>query len=408
MPDRIATDAIRSEKEFARVREVVERVVRARVRDHNDAEDAIQETLARFLAARRKQSIERVEHYAATIALNVVRAQWRYLERTERALPRMLERRSAGEPVDDLLVEEEQRAITTALDDLPKSMQELLVRHEIDGRTTVDLAGEHATPGAIAASLARSRARLRVAYLLTFRHISAPPTCRSMLEAVSAADSRRLQRLGGAEHLDACSRCRDLAGVLQERSRADLGALPFLALAGRALKSGAARLRSPGGAATPASAAAVAAAVIVTVIVGAGSVTTHPPSAGSPTPRSAVGVAQEPAPTTPGSPTRTYLPPAIPVRQTPSDATGVDDHALPTEDGETISNRGPATTNALPAYRLVLDLPSSAPIADDEVEVEVVDSPVVDPAAPIVCDAVAASSARGVDAADCQPTRRGT
>jgi serine/threonine-protein kinase RsbT len=96
-----------------------------------------------------------------------------------------------------------------------------LLAHEVAGRDTRSLAGDlGVTPGAVAAQLNRSRARLRVEYLLALRG-EEPPTdrCRAVLLALSAADRRRQNEVGAARHLLECELCAELSEPLLERGR---------------------------------------------------------------------------------------------------------------------------------------------------------------------------------------------
>ena len=115
----------------------------------------------------------------------------------------------------------------------------LLLDHEVAGIGTGKLAAEHGTsPGAVAARLARARARLRVEHLLALRGLRPPtPRCRPVLDALSLGDRRRQEALGAAEHLLDCATCAGLAEPLLTRRRALTGLAPvalLLALPGRA------------------------------------------------------------------------------------------------------------------------------------------------------------------------------
>jgi serine/threonine-protein kinase RsbT len=109
--------------------------------------------------------------------------------------------------------------VNAALARLPQADRELLFAHEVEGRDTAALAADRrSTPGAVAARLARTRARLRMEYLLAQRGED-PPTdrCRPTLLALSAADRRRQAELDVPGHLLACDFCSDLARLLRER-----------------------------------------------------------------------------------------------------------------------------------------------------------------------------------------------
>ena len=106
----------------------------------------------------------------------------------------------AGSPDEDLLAREEQSAIAQALVRLSDRERETLLAHEVSGQDTRSLAAElGSTAGAVAAQLNRARARLRVEYLLARDRIE-PPTdrCRPVLLALSGGDRRRQREVDAA------------------------------------------------------------------------------------------------------------------------------------------------------------------------------------------------------------------
>ena len=85
----------------------------------------------------------------------------------------------------------------------------MLLAHEVEGAATAELAARRGhTPGAIAAQLNRTRAKLRVEYLLADGGVT-PPTdrCRPVLFALSAGDRRRQRELDTAGHVLECDCC---------------------------------------------------------------------------------------------------------------------------------------------------------------------------------------------------------
>jgi anti-sigma regulatory factor (Ser/Thr protein kinase) len=72
----------------------------------------------------------------------------------------------------------------------------------------------------VAAQLNRTRARLRVEYLLALEH-SEPPSdrCRPVLFAISSGDRRRQREVGAARHLLECQLCARLSPPLTERGQ---------------------------------------------------------------------------------------------------------------------------------------------------------------------------------------------
>ena len=123
-------------------------------------------------------------------------------------------------PEDEAVRRAEAAVVNVALGRLPQTDREILLEHEVEGRDTAALAaGRGTTPGAVAARLARTRARLRVEYLLA-QCGAEPPTdrCRPVLLALSAADRRRQAELDVIGHLLACDFCADVSSrLLQQR-----------------------------------------------------------------------------------------------------------------------------------------------------------------------------------------------
>ena len=80
----------------------------------------------------------------------------------------------------------------------------------MSGQDTRSLATElNSSAGAVAAQLNRTRARLRVEYLLAL-YDAEPPTdrCRAVLYALSGGDRRRQREVDAARHLLECDAVR--------------------------------------------------------------------------------------------------------------------------------------------------------------------------------------------------------
>mgnify|MGYP000232869907 CR=1 FL=1 len=353
--------------ELGRVEAVVTRVVRARVRDAAEVEDLVQEALTRFLVERERTDLRNPEHYAATIALNLVRGRWRRLAREGEVLPLLVDLREPSEP-DDLAVDGEvSAALSDALAELDDERRRLLVEHEVAGRSTRELA-QASTPAAVAASLARTRARLRVDVVVRYRRAHLPTVaCRPVLESLSANDERRKERLGADGHLETCETCAELAAVIARRGTAWLGAAPIATLL---------RRRSfQAGAAT--AAAAVAAVAILASIGG--------DRADEPTEQSATpaAVVEAPIVTEPANPTIAPPEPDEPPPTTPAPPTSVVPPP-PSEPSPLPPATEPPTEEPPPAERTapVVELPVDiGPIGDSLV----LDHPVIDPLEPVVC-----------------------
>jgi RNA polymerase sigma factor (sigma-70 family) len=180
--------------ELAALAPMVRRIVAARVPDSATADDLVQETLVRVLAAVSRIEPGMLEPYAIVTARNVVSSLWRERDRHQRNQHRIVDLLPAGSPDEDLLAREEQSAVAQALARLSDRERETLLAHEVSGQDTRSLAADlGSTAGAVAAQLNRARARLRVEYLLARDRIE-PPTdrCRPVLLALSGGD--RCQR----------------------------------------------------------------------------------------------------------------------------------------------------------------------------------------------------------------------
>src|SRR4029079_14080929 len=128
---------------------------------------------------------------------------------------------SVEAPDSDLLLREEQTAIVRALGRLSDRERETVFAHEVAGKGTRSLAEDLGlSAGAVAAQLNRTRARLRVEYLLVLQNIEPPHArCRPVLLAVSAGDRRRQSEVGAARHLLECDVCASLSEPLLDRGQ---------------------------------------------------------------------------------------------------------------------------------------------------------------------------------------------
>jgi serine/threonine-protein kinase RsbT len=125
-------------------------------------------------------------------------------------------------PDEELLKREDSAAISAALARLSERERRALVAHEVSGRDTRSIGSEVGlTAGAVAAQLNRSRARLRVEYLLALRGADELPTdrCRPVLFAISGGDRRRQRELDAARHVLECDLCAELSQPLLERGQ---------------------------------------------------------------------------------------------------------------------------------------------------------------------------------------------
>jgi RNA polymerase sigma factor (sigma-70 family) len=200
---------------------LVRRIVTARVPDRATVDDLVQETLARLLAAAGRIEPGMLEPYAIVTARNMVSSHWRDRDRQRRNQHRVIDLRPPEAPDEDLLAREDREAVTAALTRLSDRDRETLLAHEVAGQDTRSLAAElGSTAGAVAAQLNRTRARLRVEYLLAVERLE-PPTerCRPVLMAISSADRRRQRELDAGRHLLECELCARLSEPLLGRGR---------------------------------------------------------------------------------------------------------------------------------------------------------------------------------------------
>lgn len=200
---------------------MVRRIVLARVGGHPAADDLVQETLVRVLAASGRIDPAMVEPYAIATARNVVASMWRDDDRRRRNQHRVVDLGPPDVPEEQLVASEEQAAVAKALDRLSERDRATLLAHEVSGRDTRSLASASGlTAGAVAAQLNRTRAKLRVEYLLALERVE-PPTdrCRPVLLALSSADRRRQREVDAARHLLECGLCARLSQPLLDRSQ---------------------------------------------------------------------------------------------------------------------------------------------------------------------------------------------
>lgn len=270
----------------------VRRVVAARLDPPADVEDVVQETLTRLWEVRWRLERGALLGYGLAIARNLVTSAERGQRLTGRHAPRLAELDGTDDPEIEALRAEEHAAVHAALAALREPDRDLLVEHEVAGVELGKIAAEHGvTSGAVAARLARARARLRVEHVLAFRRVRLPtPRCRPVLEALSLGDRGRQRVLAAGGHLVECGTCADLAEPLLRRSRALTALAPvalLAALPGRLWAWAWARANPAPAAAG--SAATVAVGVAVAVAVAGGS-----SPAPAPAPAVVTAVAQPP------------------------------------------------------------------------------------------------------------------
>jgi RNA polymerase sigma factor (sigma-70 family) len=249
---------------------LIRRVVAARVRDPQVVDDLVQETFARLLQARSRLDDGALAPFAVVLARNVAVSFVRGRHTEQRHLHRLVDLREPDRPEERAVQQEEARAVAEGLARLPTRDRTALVANEVEGANTAALAAElGSTPGAVAAQLARARAKLRVNYLLAIRGIDLPTDhCQAVLNALSAGDRRRQRALDAGGHLLDCEVCAGLSDPLTERRRALAGFLPLgLAKPVEGLRGW---LRDHPGQATVGAGALVAGAFLVAQLLPAG------------------------------------------------------------------------------------------------------------------------------------------
>ena len=198
---------------------VIRRVVAARAANHADVDDLVQDCLERLLVARERLAPEAVLPYAVVTARNLVSSHAKTASRRAAAAPRVLDVAEPDRPDEVLLAGEARDAMTAALARLSDAERRDILAYYSEGSPLGTQAGE--SRGALRVRMARTRAKLRLEYLLAFRHVELPtPACRSVLLAISAGDTRRQRELGAGQHLLECATCASLSEPLDRRSAA--------------------------------------------------------------------------------------------------------------------------------------------------------------------------------------------
>lgn len=206
----------------------VRRFVVARIDDRQDVDDVVQETLTRVLAAQGRLEDVSLTAYALTVARNLLATRHRDELVARTHAPKLIDLREPHRPEDSVLATEDRQALGAALSALPSERRDQLLEHVLGDRPLGEL-GDSAP--SLAAQLGRTRAKLRVDYLLALRQVTpATPRCRPVLLAVSAGDQRRQKALRAGSHLLNCPTCSDLGEPLLQRRRALAGVVPWLPL----------------------------------------------------------------------------------------------------------------------------------------------------------------------------------
>lgn len=193
-------------------------------------------------------------------ARNLVSSHAKSAMRHAAAAPRIIDPAEPDRPEDVLLAGEARQAMTSALGQLSaQESRDLLVYYDVDPAD----GNAPESRGALRVRMSRTRAKLRLEYLLAFRHVELPtPLCRRVLLAISAGDTRRQREASAGQHLLDCETCAGLSEPLDRRSVALTAiAVPGALLAWTVGKARAHPLHAAGSVA--AGSAVVAAAVLL-------------------------------------------------------------------------------------------------------------------------------------------------
>jgi RNA polymerase sigma factor (sigma-70 family) len=232
-----------------------------------DVDDVTQETLARVLDARGHLDRDAVIGYCIVVARNLVRDLRRRRQREMGSAHLAADSRRPEQPAEAFEAQEERQALGAALAALPGEQRELLLAHDVEGQPLRDLAAGRSRP-ALAAQLARTRARLRVDYLVHRRSCPLPtPRCRPVLLTLASGDTRRQTQLHAGTHLVHCSACAELAPALLRREHAAAWLVLPVAVAALGLGRRVAQWAGRPGPAVATGTAAIAAGALILVAV---------------------------------------------------------------------------------------------------------------------------------------------
>jgi RNA polymerase sigma factor (sigma-70 family) len=261
---------VSSAEDVLAIEPVIRRVVAARVANPSDIDDLVQDCLERLLGAHDRLAPETVLPYGIVTARNVVTSHMRTAARRATAAPLIADLREPDRPEDRVLAGEAHTAMETALNQLSAEERADILAY-YDAVPATDRGAVEAS-GALRVRMARIRAKLRLEYLLAFRHAELPSEqCRRVLLAVSAGDTRRQRQLQAGQHLLHCPVCATLSEPLSKRSAALTAFTVPAALLARLAAKAKAHPAQAG-----ASAAAGTAAVATAVIVGSGMFSARP------------------------------------------------------------------------------------------------------------------------------------
>ena len=198
---------------------MVRRIVLSRVGGHPAADDLIQETLVRVLAARSRIEPGMLEPYAIVTARNVIATMWRDADRRDRNLHKVVDLRVPEAPEEPLLAEEEQAAIAQALDRLGER-ERRPVRARGGGAGHRRPCRTDRVDGGGGGGAAQPNASTDARRVPSRLGAAEPPTerCRPVLLALSSGDRRRQREVDAAGHVLTCDLCARLSEPLTHGS----------------------------------------------------------------------------------------------------------------------------------------------------------------------------------------------
>lgn len=135
---------------YARWREPLQRLLGWKMRNREDAEDAVQEVFARYAASGKVLPADEQEPYLRTIARNVAHDAWQKSQRSLQAKTvsiddhtdalELLPADDASDPLQSAQRRERLRRLEEAMAELPERRREAFVLHSIDGLTQTEVA----------------------------------------------------------------------------------------------------------------------------------------------------------------------------------------------------------------------------------------------------------------------------
>ena len=211
-----------SPADYAAFSRSIGRALSARGADQHTVEDITQESFARLLPILGRLGADARLPWLLVTANNLFTDQHRRASTARRNRSELIELNlQPAQPHQVFQMRQVTDAVRRVIDNLDQIDRSYFLSHA-DGVSVTDLAESvSTTPQALSARMYRTRARMRLDYLLAIDQVTlTDPLCRRVLLAFSAADRRKQKALGADDPLDRCSLCADLARRLIVRSSA--------------------------------------------------------------------------------------------------------------------------------------------------------------------------------------------